>query len=592
MSESTKLLPRKEANQRISGRRSDRIDEVNGDSVRVSSIFRNSVGVREEILSFLPTAKLVECYSRALLTRRNMDFAGPSSAAASSNNVEQTVPILLTTSLSQYAIPQGPYMVPVSWKRTHLSTLVNKLVSASENEALPGTGAVPFDFIIDAEILRSSLNDYLDSQSLTSESTLTIEYVRSTLPPSYTAAFEQDDWISSVDCSHPSSSLFLTSSYDGSVRLFSASMPDEAVMTLRTQTKASAWSGANASLTAAKWAPNHMSLATAGMDGKVSMWNVTEQGDEWQCGRKWSGEAHNGPVSALDVCQGPSSTSILSGGWEGMIALWDDVDTPIDGQDSGDEDDSEESEEEAGSKKRRKVSNGRSAKSKSTSAANKSASRMQPTMTMWHAPSTVNSVSGARNVAVPNSRVSAVSFEKSHNSGTDSNRAWSAAYNGTIKGWDLGSGGIEHTQRSMPGEPKPILCMDQLTPSNSGTTFVTGHMERSLGLWDMRETAQQVCTPIASAHSAPVSVVRCNPKNSVLFASGSHDGVVKVWDTRSPRKALFTLQQQTKRSSTAAASNGQWQDKILALDWTLDGQTVVAGGQDKKISLYRGSGMA
>lgn len=481
-------------------------------------------------------------------------------------------------------------MVPVSWKRTHLSTLVNKLVSSGDNEALSGSAAVPFDFIIDANILRTSLTDYLDSQSLTSESTLTIEYVRSTLPPTYTAAFEQDDWISSVDCSHPSSSLFLTSSYDGTVRLFSATSPDDAVMTLSTQTKASAWSGANASLTVARWTPDHKSLATAGMDGKVSMWNISDEDDEWKGGRKWSGESHNGPVSALDVCRGPSSNSVLSGGWEGMVALWDDVDMPADGQevDDEDEDDMEDSEDESSSKKRRKGANGRSVKAKPDGAASKSGSRMQPTMTMWHVSSTVNSVSGAKNVAAPNSRVSAVLFERSLGGEINSNRAWSAAHNGTIKGWDLGSGGIEHVQRSMPGEPRPILCMDQLA-SSSADTFVTGHMERSLGLWDMRDTAQQVCTPISNAHNAPISVVRSNPKNSVLFASGSHDGTVKVWDTRSPRKALFTLQQQQAR---AAASSGKLQDKILALDWTLDGQTVVAGGQDKKISLYRGSGIA
>lgn len=118
--------------------------------------------------------------------------------------VSRQVPVTLQTSEVALSIQQVPYLVPTSWRRAQLSTLVNRLLQqgtgtdAAEDTALP---SVPFDFIIDGELLRTTLSKYLESKGLTEESTIQIEYVRSTLPPKFTAAFEHDDWISGVDAS-------------------------------------------------------------------------------------------------------------------------------------------------------------------------------------------------------------------------------------------------------------------------------------------------------------------------------------------------------------------------------------------------------
>lgn len=108
------------------------------------------------------------------------------------------LPIVLRTTQPTLSIPAVPYLVPTTWRRSHLSTLVNRLLHQGQDEA---GSAIPFDFIVDGQLLRTSLGEWLLQKGLTEESTVDIYYVRSTLPPKFSAAFEHDDWISGVDAS-------------------------------------------------------------------------------------------------------------------------------------------------------------------------------------------------------------------------------------------------------------------------------------------------------------------------------------------------------------------------------------------------------
>ena len=55
---------------------------------------------------------------------------------------------------------------------------------------------VPFDFLINGTFLTSTLEDYLQQNGLSFESNITLQYVRSLIPPKYEASFEHDDWVS------------------------------------------------------------------------------------------------------------------------------------------------------------------------------------------------------------------------------------------------------------------------------------------------------------------------------------------------------------------------------------------------------------
>ena len=64
---------------------------------------------------------------------------------------------------------------------------------------LDTTSPIPFDFLINGTFLRTTLDEYLTSKGLSSETTVELQYVRSLIPPLFEASFEHDDWVSSVD---------------------------------------------------------------------------------------------------------------------------------------------------------------------------------------------------------------------------------------------------------------------------------------------------------------------------------------------------------------------------------------------------------
>lgn len=113
----------------------------------------------------------------------------------------QTLPIILSTRSPHYQIPAEKYLIPSSWKRFQLSQLINKVLGLPQ--------PVPFDFVVDGEILRSSLQDWVRERETKGESraggeeTLEIEYIESVLPPQHVSSFEHDDWVSSVSVGKP-----------------------------------------------------------------------------------------------------------------------------------------------------------------------------------------------------------------------------------------------------------------------------------------------------------------------------------------------------------------------------------------------------
>ncbi|KAH7883135.1 WD40-repeat-containing domain protein [Phlebopus sp. FC_14] len=122
--------------------------------------------------------------------------------------VENT-PVVFTTRTA-YSLPAQKFMIPTNWKRYQLSQLINKALSLAR--------PIPFDFLIHGEILRTSLGEWRLGKGIGEEDTLEIEYFESVLPPQRMATLPHEDWVSSISCRIPQ--YFLTSSYDGHVRIF------------------------------------------------------------------------------------------------------------------------------------------------------------------------------------------------------------------------------------------------------------------------------------------------------------------------------------------------------------------------------------
>ena len=108
--------------------------------------------------------------------------------------------------------------------------------------------------------------------------------------------------------------------------------------------------------------------------------------------------------------------------------------------------------------------------------------------------------------------------------------------------------------------------MAQLTAPN---LLATGSTDRLICLWDLRTDATQNISLTLAGHTAPVSAIAAHPTSSLMFASGSYDSTVRIWDARSPKQALFTL-------------------PVLAVDW--DGERLAAGGEGARVISWRVSG--
>lgn len=303
-------------------------------------------------------------------------------------------------------------------------------------------------------------------------------------------------------------------------------------------------------------------------------------------------------LTSLDVAA--DGSGLVTASRDGSVAYWrfDDVAGP-----AGDVGADAEEDEEDGARKRRKAANGKSASSSSSSNAGK-----RPSALFWHSlPTPLPAASAPTTAATPThaphatSRVSSIIFSPSD----PTHRALSAGYDGKVIEWDLFAathGGNPKLSVRQTSDSRSILCMAGLS---GGARVVTGQMDRSLTFWDLSATAGSSTVVIPNAHAGPVYSVSAHPSDAHLFASAGGEGVVKVWDTRSHKRALFTLQ---KPATAAAGADGKKGanagGKLLACEWDRSmaasaeeqasgqrGQVVLAGGEDCAVNVFRGQGI-
>ncbi len=134
-------------------------------------------------------------------TPMDQPLAGPSTSTAAPI---LNLPINLYTRDPSHSIPQSTYFIPSTWKRYQLSELINRVLKTSSGSLSEDPAAVPFDFIVDGELLRGSLDAWVKrNRDGDVESTINVEYIRSLLPPKELESFPQDDWVSGVSIQRP-----------------------------------------------------------------------------------------------------------------------------------------------------------------------------------------------------------------------------------------------------------------------------------------------------------------------------------------------------------------------------------------------------
>lgn len=129
-------------------------------------------------------------------------MSGPSQpAAGAAAGAPRQLPINLFTRDSPLAIPPSTYFLPSQWKRYQLSELINKVL---QNNAEEGRQPIPFDFLVEGEILRGSLDNWVKKhRGGDEETTVNVEYVRSLMPPTEVGRREVEDWVSGLSLARP-----------------------------------------------------------------------------------------------------------------------------------------------------------------------------------------------------------------------------------------------------------------------------------------------------------------------------------------------------------------------------------------------------
>lgn len=419
-------------------------------------------------------------------------------------------------------VSENPLYVPISLKRYGLSEIVNHLL---ETET-----PVPFDFLINGTLIRTSIDEYLTENALSSEAFLTLEYTRSVLPPSFLASFNNEDWVSSLDVKH---NQILSGSYDGIVRTWDLSG--------KVQKQSSGHSGA---IKAVRWI-SETRVASAGNDRQIRLWKASatdsngirdldEDEDEPEEGKTLAIlEGHKAAISSLAV----NNNRILSGGYDNAIGFWStnykemtSIDPLADPNNNV---------TSTAAKKRRKLA-------------------LQDASIRRRAP---------------------LSFLEGHSqpvedlifAPNDSSVAYSVSQDHTIKTWDLVTSRPVDTRTT----GFSLLSITSLPKLN---LLACGSSARHITLHDPRASATTVTQSQLIGHTNFVVSLAASPDNDYMFSSGSHDGTVKVWDIRA-QKALYTITRESK------APKGQ--DKVFAVSWDQTG--IISGGQDKKIQINKGT---
>ncbi|KAL2888573.1 Ribosome biogenesis protein YTM1 [Ceratocystis lukuohia] len=449
------------------------------------------------------------------------------------------VKVLFTTTHADIELPEEKrqLLVPADIKRYGLSRIVNS--ESMLNSSTP----IPLDFLVNGAFLRSSLAEHLTTHGLSPETTITLQYVPSLLPPVYEASYEHDDWISDIDLwssgSRAGSERLLSASYDRLLRVW-----DKSGSVLGTSAGASAGGHAKR-INTARWLSGKR-IASAGIDSTVIVWDYSEATDGFSEGGKLKPvlELHGHTKQINRLAVDSKTKRILTAGSDGCIGLF--------------------------------VASKDQAPAWEAERASAPAKRLKSSVTV-----------AQRGALAMLSVHSDPAMQAIFHPG-DNTVAYSVSRDKTLLTLDLTTGRTVSSLTTL----HPLLCVGALGVSSP--LLAAGSSARHISLLDPRESTAAPNVLTLRGHTNMVSAVAAAPGKDYALASASWDGTVKIWDLRSVRpgsreegggsvsEPIFTIPREwLKGKKLPEAGEGA---KVLALAWD-DAWGLASGGEDKKVQL-------
>lgn len=430
------------------------------------------------------------------------------------------------------------------------------------NNLLGNDKPIPFEFLINGTFLRTSIDEYLTANGISSETTLEIEYVRALIPPLHIASFEHDDWVSSTDVLSatapavswgsatisPGQERILSGSYDGLLRIWN--MSSQTIAT----SPAAGEGGHSASIKAAKFVSPHQ-IASAGLDRAVRLWKYSEEeeGFSGTLSPQLELYGHKSGIESLAV-HGPSNR-ILSASSDHNVGFWS----------------TKKSDSPAAPENLLPSATSRTAKKR----------KLNPSVSVpQRGPlSLLSGHTGPVSAAVFDSR--------------DSTVGYSASWDHSLRTWDLVTSSLVDTRTTAHS----LLSLEHLPDLH---LIAAGTSARHITLIDPRASAATVSALTLRDHTNAVVSLARDPQSTYGLVSGSHDGTCRIWDIRSTKtdkdgvvgQSVYTiprksLEEEGKSDSKRVGGEGV---KVFSVSWdkTLG---IISAGEDKRIQINRGEGV-
>lgn len=399
---------------------------------------------------------------------------------SSKHTEEETrqVQVRFTTKLQPaLRVPTTSIAIPAHLTRYGLSDIINTLLGHEKPQ--------PFDFLVEGELVRTSLEKLLLIKGISAEKILNIEYILAVVPPQQEDPWLHDDWVSVVDGSYPN--FIFTGSYDNIGRIWKG----EGLCTHILEGHKDAITSA-AFFMLSDSSDNCVNLATASKDRTLRLWQF-KPNEHMENGKVRPFKLLKGHKSSVQtVSASPRGSLICSGSWDRSIKIW---------QVSGEMD----IESNAGPVKKRKLED-------SAVTTEQINSQIEASRTLEGHTECVSSV---------------VWFEK--------NTIYSASWDHSVRSWDVDTGINSLTV----GCGKALHC---LSIGGEGSALIAAAGADSvIRIWDPRMPG--TFTPILqlSSHKSWITACKWHPKSRQHLVSASHDGTLKLWDVRS-KVPLTTLE--------------------------------------------------
>lgn len=169
----------------------------------------------------------------------------------------------------------------------------------------------------------------------------------------------------------------------------------------------------------------------------------------------------------------------------------------------------------------------------------------------------------------------------------DATVGYSSSWDHSIKTWDLTTQTCVDT-RTTSHALLSIAALPEVNLIAAGTTA------RHITLVDPRAQATSIVAMTMRGHNNAVVSLAPSPTSGYVFASGSHDGSVRVWDVRNAKagnagpgegggmigESVFVLDREGSGKKTVGGEGV----KVFGVAWD-ETWGIVSAGEDKKVQI-------